>query len=336
MRVAAAACLVSSGLLVGGASTAIAFAAPDTASDPSDGGSAGPAADQPSRSPGRDALSRPGAGATPITGRVGARQAEKPRPRAGDPKNEPTDSKLPDEAEENTTADSEDGAGEQSPDPTGTVENPRVDPEGDTKGEDDTKEDDEDECGWWWPSPPEGDIPSSGTGDGYDGVSPPVGRPSIPPGIGLPHAMVPESPVVPVAPDPLEPPPGLAAPAALPMPVLTMPMVALPPAAPGGGSGGAAGAAPRVPAAAEPRPAPRSTPPAERPAAVRGTDAVPANYRAGYGERLRTASTSQVIAMAVPGATGIMLLTGAGGLIGYRQARAGLAIRAAGSGRFVS
>ena len=123
-------------------------------------------------------------------------------------------------------------------------------------------------------------------------------------------------------------------PAVLPAPVLSVPMV--PPAA-GTGSGSAAvGAAPRGPVGAKsPSPA-RGTPPAERPAAPRGSDAVPASYRAGYGERLRTAPMSQVIAMAVPGATGIMLLTGAGGLIGYRQARAGLAIRAAGSGRFVS
>lgn len=113
----------------------------------------------------------------------------------------------------------------------------------------------------------------------------------------------------------------------------------LPPVVPG--IGGAGGGVPRAGAgvgtAARP-PATSRVTPAERPAAPRGTDtaAMPASYRAGYGEYLRTAGMPQVIAVAVPGATGIMLLTGAGGLIGYRQARAGRAIRASSSGRFTS
>ncbi|KRD05077.1 hypothetical protein ASE48_20580 [Mycobacterium sp. Root265] len=147
--------------------------------------------------------------------------------------------------------------------------------------------------------------------------------------------MLPESPVLPVVPDPQEPLPGLVAPAA--MPVLSMPVIVLPPVVPGIGGGGV-GAGPRAPApenAARP-PAPSRTPPAERPAAPRTDAVLPASYRAGYGEYLRTAGMPQVIAVAVPGATGIMLLTGAGGLIGYRQARAGRAIRSGGSARFSS
>jgi hypothetical protein len=62
---------------------------------------------------------------------------------------------------------------------------------------------------------------------------------------------------------------------------------------------------------------------------------VPASYRAGYGEYLRTAGVAQMAAVAVPGVMGILALTGAGGLLGYRQARAGRTVRAGGSARFV-
>jgi hypothetical protein len=62
----------------------------------------------------------------------------------------------------------------------------------------------------------------------------------------------------------------------------------------------------------------------------------PSSYRIGYPNYLRTAGISQVAALAVPGVTGILVLTGAGGLIGYRQAKAGLAIRTRGTARFVN
>ena len=59
------------------------------------------------------------------------------------------------------------------------------------------------------------------------------------------------------------------------------------------------------------------------------------SYRAGYGEYLRAAGLGQVAAVAVPGLTGILAITAAGGLLGYRQAKAGHAVRASGTGRFV-
>ena len=65
-----------------------------------------------------------------------------------------------------------------------------------------------------------------------------------------------------------------------------------------------------------------------------GLTASPA-YRAGYPEYLRAAGLGQVAAVAVPGVSGILLLTGAGGLLGYRQARAARTLRASGTGRFV-
>jgi hypothetical protein len=60
------------------------------------------------------------------------------------------------------------------------------------------------------------------------------------------------------------------------------------------------------------------------------------SYRIGYGEYLRTAGLSQVAALAVPGVTGILVLTGAGGLVGYRQAKAGHAVRTGGTARFAN
>jgi hypothetical protein len=58
-------------------------------------------------------------------------------------------------------------------------------------------------------------------------------------------------------------------------------------------------------------------------------------YRMGYVEYLRAAGLGQVAAVAVPGFTGILILTGAGGLIGYRQARAGRSVRAGATARFM-
>jgi hypothetical protein len=62
---------------------------------------------------------------------------------------------------------------------------------------------------------------------------------------------------------------------------------------------------------------------------------MPESFRAGYGPYLRNAGIGQVAAVAVPGVTGILILTGAGGLLGYRQARAGRAMRANGMARFM-
>jgi hypothetical protein len=59
------------------------------------------------------------------------------------------------------------------------------------------------------------------------------------------------------------------------------------------------------------------------------------SYRIGYTEYLRTAGLPQVAALAVPGLVGIMVLTGAGGLMGYRQAKAGHAVHVGGSARFI-
>jgi hypothetical protein len=122
---------------------------------------------------------------------------------------------------------------------------------------------------------------------------------------------------------------GAAVPIALP--VIVAPGVGV---AGGAGSGGSAGQAGLPPA---PRGLPWQ-PPAGRnpqPANVGSNAAVPnASYRIGYNEYLRTAALPQVAALAVPGLVGILVLTGAGGLVGYRQAKAGHAVHVGGSARF--
>ena len=130
--------------------------------------------------------------------------------------------------------------------------------------------------------------------------------------------------------------PGVGAAAAeLPLAPITLPVIV----APAAGLGAAAGRAgsPALPAA------PRGVsaePPAGReplPANVGSNVAVPASsYRIGYTEYLRNAGLSQVAALAVPGVAGMLVLTGAGGLVGYRQAKAGHAVHTSGTARFVN
>ena len=97
------------------------------------------------------------------------------------------------------------------------------------------------------------------------------------------------------------------------------------------------GAGSALPAA--PRQATAQPPPARQPLpATAGSNvAVPASsYRVGYGEYLRTAGLPQVAALALPGVAGILVLTGAGGLVGYRQAKAGHVVRTSGTARFMN
>jgi len=63
---------------------------------------------------------------------------------------------------------------------------------------------------------------------------------------------------------------------------------------------------------------------------------MPASYRVGNGEYLRTAGIPQIAALAVPGVAGILVLTATGGLLGYRQAKAGRAVRATRTVRFMN
>ena len=108
------------------------------------------------------------------------------------------------------------------------------------------------------------------------------------------------------------PAPVVSAPAAPPVPVVVPPVVVAP-AAP----------APAAPAPAAPAPAAPLVPVANPPAAEPlSPHTIPATFRIGYADYLRVASTSDLLFAVLPGLAGIILLTSAGGVVGFRQARA--------------
>ena len=57
--------------------------------------------------------------------------------------------------------------------------------------------------------------------------------------------------------------------------------------------------------------------------------------RAGYPEYLRDDDVAEVAVVALPGLAGILGITALGGFLGYRQAKVGYILRAAGSARFL-
>jgi len=94
-------------------------------------------------------------------------------------------------------------------------------------------------------------------------------------------------------------------------------------------------AAPPPPAAPLTRTAiaPRVVP---APPAPRQSSADPAlSVRLGYPEELRSADITKLALMALPGLAAIAGMTALGGVIGYRQARAGYVLQTAGAGRFL-
>lgn len=76
----------------------------------------------------------------------------------------------------------------------------------------------------------------------------------------------------------------------------------------------------------------RERPPAT--SAGAGTE-MPASTRVGYPRYLQEAKMGEVAALALPGFAGILALTALGGVVGYRQARAGHVVRTAGTTRFM-
>lgn len=104
-----------------------------------------------------------------------------------------------------------------------------------------------------------------------------------------------------------------------------------------GGAGPASAALPPASAAAPASPAAPAAPGRSMPASAGDRVTIPASAsRAGYGEYLRGAGVSQIAALALPGLAGILLLTGAGGLLGYRQAKAAQGVRTTGIARFMN
>lgn len=170
-------------------------------------------------------------------------------------------------------------------------------------------------------------VPAPGDGGG-GAPEVPSGRPQLPAQMQLPPELT--------GPSVIDAVPGVGAAAAqLPVVPITLPVIVAPVGI-GGGGGGEPGL-PALPAA--PR-AVRAEPPAGReplPAnAGSNVDVPAASYRIGYTDYLRSAGLSQVAALAVPGLAGMLVLTGAGGLVGYRQAKAGHAVHTSGTARFVN
>ena len=63
--------------------------------------------------------------------------------------------------------------------------------------------------------------------------------------------------------------------------------------------------------------------------------AIPESFRVGYADYLRAADVTNLLAVALPGVAGILAFTAAGGVVGYRQARAAQALPPAGIARFL-
>ena len=184
------------------------------------------------------------------------------------------------------------------------------------------------------PNPPA----SSGGGGGAIEHLPRYAPPKVP-HMQLPQELTPRQPGIPGGPGVLDAGAGAAAAAPVGPPApIAMPVIVAPPVGLGGGAGGAGVGAARL----GPSPGVKSIitePPGGRvsvPANVGSNVAVPnSSYRLGYTEYLRTAGLPQVAALAVPGLFGILVLTSAGGLVGYRQAKAGHAVRVSNSARFM-
>lgn len=186
---------------------------------------------------------------------------------------------------------------------------------------------------------PPGGFPEAGGGGSDGGAVIPLPRYKPPqvPDMQLPAELQPPAPG-PGVPPVLDAGAGVVAapPAVGPAVPIAVPVIVAPPiglGVGGGGPGAAAGLPPAAPRGlpAQP-PAGRNAPPAQ---AGSNAAAPNASYRIGYTEYLRTAGLPQVAALAVPGIVGILVLTGAGGLVGYRQAKAGHAVHVGGSARFM-
>lgn len=321
-RVTAAACLMASGLLVGGWTTATASADTGTAAN----------ADADATGGGADDRARPDTAAAAGGGTD------------RDPDVEPADGGAVAESDDAGDITGRDADPEPLPDPADGEPQPSEDaPVADKEPEEPRppccKDGDKDcEPGWPWPwpwpdDPDDRPKPDDGYGEGRPegvpsvrplpggvirpGIEPPVAEPEDPgvldtvPGIGVAAGNGPEAPIsVPI--------------------LVTVP------------TGGGASAGPSVAgsggASASPRQIVESTPPRQLSPAPAGRDfAVPPSVnRAGYGDYLRSAGISQVAALAVPGLAGILILTGVGGYVGYRQAKAGQGVRASGIARFMN
>lgn len=354
VRVAASACLVASGLFIGGAGSAIALAEPGHSYSHSDGhsddakgedaiggslndssGTDAGHARKPSESRGNP-QTRWGNG-RPRDGQSGE---EKPEPKPGDPKPgdpRPGDPKPGDPKPGGSDNPKDPGNPKDPKDPCGgDPDDPGGDPgdPGNPGGDPDDPGGDPGDPGGPPPGQPPPNPPQSSGGGGGGGavVQFPTYTPPHVPGMQLPDELQPQPGV-------LDAGAGAAAAAPLgPTAPIVLPVIVAPPIGLGAGAGGSgAGGASAGPPPVAPR-AVTAEPPAGRiPPAAAGANRMGPNssYRIGYTEYLRSAGLPQVAALALPGLAGILVLTGAGGFVGYRQAKAGHAVRVGGSARYM-
>jgi hypothetical protein len=325
VRVATAACLLASGLIVGGAGGALAFADPASDAVGIDEG------DETTADTGeKDAdVRKPDEGKPDVRKpedlKTDGQEADDGKPDEPKPGGEKPDDGEPAPATETKPSETTDAP----PPPDKEAEPGRCDEKGD-------------DCGvsWpWWPRPlPKPGLPlEPGGGGSRGGVEVPSGRPELPPPMRLPAELLPQTERSEPAVIDAQPGVGIAA-SEIPLAPITLPIIVAPPAGFGVG-GGAPRSVPTEPLPASPRgsaaepPAGRQPPPGETGSNV---TVPPSSYRVGYTDYLRSAGISQVVALAAPGLAGMLVLTGAGGLLGYRQAKAGHAVRTGSTARFVN
>ena len=299
VRVGASACLVASGLFMAGAGGAIAIAEPEPGHVKSD--------DRRANDSLGDVIHR-ALGMDDGTDQKASEPPNRPHTRLGNGRQE---QQVPG-----------DPGGKETPPPTPTKETTTTKPS---------------PCPEPGPGQPPGQ-PTPGTPGGGGGgaiVQLPHFKPPNVPETQLPDELTPGEPGEPGGPAVLDAGAPVAAPglvgAAAP---IALPVIVAPPIGLGGGAGGAGspGTPPGVPRAVTAESLAGRVPP---PANV-GSNAAPASpYRIGYNEYLRTAALPQVAVLALPGIAGILVLTGAGGLVGYRQAKAGHVVRVGGTARFM-
>ena len=93
---------------------------------------------------------------------------------------------------------------------------------------------------------------------------------------------------------------------------------------------------PSVPDAPRDAPGRPPTDTQEPPRTGTSAGAPPTSFRPGYPDYLRGAGVAEVAALAGPGLAGILILTGLGALVGYRQAKAGHAVRSRRAAKFMN
>lgn len=320
-------------MLIGGGGSATAFA--DPGSTNSDDATAGRAADASGANRPTDPAHRP------HSQRPGSRRGDAPPKAVGGTEDEAPGTAIDDAGEPKPPSEAD------APEP-GNPRRPDVVP---VPGEQQALQDiawlppccesGKDGCipGWPWPLWPTDPDASPDDDSDYGENRPPETGPPIRP---MPPVGGPETPGV------LDTVPGIGtgdatqAPINVPI-IITGPIGVGPVAAPAVGAGpGPSGAG--MPAAPRPGTAPPAAPPRvpssprEPLPSTSGTNvAAPASAsRVGYAEHLRSAGIPQLAALALPGLAGILILTGAGGLVGYRQAKAGQGVRPSGIARFMN